>query len=75
MTQCSFLNSQCQSGIFESANTTCRLFNEPLEQLEDGNSEETTLFMKINTTGDKQITYIVYMHICCLRHTFGIVEK
>jgi len=56
MTQCSFLNSQCQSGIFESANTTCQLFNESLEQLEDVNSEETTLFMKINITGDKQIT-------------------
>jgi len=56
MTQCSFLNSQCQSGIFQSASKTCHLFNESLEQLEDGNSEETTLVMKINPTGRKQIT-------------------
>jgi len=53
MTQCSFLNSQCQSGIFEPANKTCQLFNESLKRLEEGNSEETTLFLKLNLTGNK----------------------
>jgi len=54
MTECTFLNSQCQYGIFESANKTCKLFNGSLKQLEKGDSEETTLFMKINSTGNKQ---------------------
>jgi len=49
MTQCGDLHCQCQSGVFESTNRTCRLFNEPLIELEEGNLEEMVYFMKISS--------------------------
>jgi len=49
MNECSVLHGQCQSGVFESANRTCRLFNEPLVELEEGNSEEMVYFMKMSS--------------------------
>jgi len=49
MNECSFFYGQCQSGVFESANRTCRLFDEPLVELEEGNLEEMVYFMKISS--------------------------
>jgi len=49
MTQCSDLHGQCQSGVFESTNRTCRLFNEPLIELKEGNVKEMVYFMKISS--------------------------
>jgi len=48
MTQCSDLHCQCLSGVFESANRTCRLFKEPLVKLEEGNMEKMVYFMKLS---------------------------
>jgi len=53
MTQCSDLHSQCLSGVFESANRTCRLFNEPLVELEEGNLEDSVYFMKLSLITSK----------------------
>jgi len=62
MTQCSVLDSQCLSGVFESANRTCRLFSEPLVELEEGNLEEMVYFMKISLITSKY-AILTYMYI------------
>jgi len=49
MTQCSDLQTQCLSGVFESADRTCRLFNELLIELKEGNVKEMVYFMKISS--------------------------
>jgi len=49
MTQCSDLQTQCLSGVFESAGRTCRLYNEPLIEIEEENLEEMVYFMKISS--------------------------
>jgi len=56
MTQCSDIQTQCGSGVFDSANKTCRIFTEPLEELEAGNLKEMVYFMKISSVTSKNIT-------------------
>jgi len=55
MTQCSDLHSQCLSGVFELANRICRLFNEPLVELEAGNIKDIVSFMKISLMAIKSL--------------------
>jgi len=55
MAQCSVFHSQCLSGVFESANRTCRLFNEPLVEPEEEKLGEMVYFMKISLSTGKQI--------------------
>jgi len=57
MNECSFLHGQCQSGVFELANRTCRLFDEPLVELEEGNLEEMVYFMKISSMTSIYVTF------------------
>jgi len=55
MTQCSDLHSQCGSGVFDSANKTCGLFNKPLVELEAGDLKEMVYFMKMSSMTSKNI--------------------
>jgi len=57
MNECSFLHGQCQSGVFESENRTCRLFDEPLVELEEGNLQEMVYFMKISSMTSIYVTF------------------
>jgi len=60
MTQCNDLHSQCLSGVYDSANRTCRLFTEPLVELEEGNMEEMVYFMKTSSMTSKRINVILF---------------
>jgi len=56
MTQCSDFQTQCGSGVFDSANRTCRLFTEPLAELEEGNLKDMVYFIKMPSMTSKNIT-------------------